>query len=273
MLVVDLVRRLGEEAPEARLAAVVSQVNDLVSRIWEDYRWPFYVTDTSLTASLAFTNLTVSNGAEVATVVDADSDDLFNDLHVGKRMTIAGESYTVGSVTDANTLVLTGLSDDTGTALAGSLPRVVLDLPTTFGRMYGRPTPTSTLNQNLEDPYFGLNDPRDYLLRGPVSGVYTLELRILLTEDHTIRYVRRPTACTGPGSTVDIDTGLEKALYQGLLAALLQGVDARNEIHLAQLQQRIRRADGLYAIYLKEARAVAGTVSERVGKNRSWGFN
>lgn len=273
MLVVDLVKRLTQEEPDARLAGVVSRINDLVARIWEDYRWPYYVTETSMSAALDFANLTVTNGVDTATVVDGDANNFFDALHVGRRFTIAGVSYVVGSITDANTLVLTTLSDDTGTGLAGSLPRVVLQLPTNFGRIYGRPLPTATVNRDLEDPYIGLNDPRDYRLLGPESGLYTIELRVLLTEAYTVRYVRKPTACTGPGSTVDVDGALEKALYQGLLATILQGMDARNEIHLAQLQQRIRRADGLYAIHLKEARAVAGTVSERQGKNRSWGFS
>jgi hypothetical protein len=276
MLVVDLVERVLRAAPEAGVGGgFVALVNDLVNEIWEGYRWPYYVAELSMGPSLLFDNLTVTNGGSSATVVDGDAGGLLDGLHAGKRMTIEGAGYTVASVTDANTLVLSGLSLDTGAGLGGSLPRVVFPLPSDFGRLYGRPYPSSasaSLLHEAEEVYWLLEDPRDYVLRGPVSGVYTMELRVLLLEAYTVRYVRRPTAAVGPGSTVDVDGPLEKALFQGVLGHALQRVDARNEVHLAQLQQRIRRADGMYASYLKEAKAVAGSVGEGVRRNRAWGF-
>lgn len=272
MLMVDLVQRVLRVDGAVPVRDFLGVLNDQVNQVWEDFRWPYYVTELSVSASLSFDNLTVTNGATTATVVDVDAGGLFHALHVGKQFTIEDVQYTVSSVTDANTLVISTVSEDTGTGLAGSLPRVVYALPSNFGRLYGAPYPSSILNRDVDAPCFYLEDPQDYRITGPSSGIYTLELRTLLTEAYTLRYIRRPTACTGPGSTVDVDSPLEKVIFQGVLGHLLQRVEARNELHLAQLQQRIRRADGLYMQYLREARGVAASVDEGVRRNRSWGF-
>lgn len=273
MTVVDVMRRVLREVPEGRVAGFLSVLNDCVTRLSEQYRWPYYVTELTLAYQLTFANLTVTNGATTATVVDGDAGGYFNALHAGKTMTIAGTSYTVSSVTDANTLVISTLSDDTGAGLSGTLPTVVQALPSTFHRMYGRPRRASSVNWNTYVPQYYLMDPWDYVLRGPSSGIWTIELQVALTEDYTVRYIRKPTAATGPGSTVDIDTGLERALFQGVKLAVLMMVEARNEIHLAQLQQRIRHAERDYVMAVQEAKAMAGSVDERVAMNTPWGFN
>ena len=274
MLVVDALQRVMATDSRIPVGGFTAALNDRMTAMWERACWPQYVERLAISATHSFSNLTITNGASQATVVDSASGGYFDALHVGKTFTIEGVSYTVSSVTDSNTLVLSGLYDfdGGGNPESGSLPRVRLNFPANFARIYRRPEPSATALRDVGDPDFGLRDPEEYRLVGPVSGVYSLECFCSLQEAYTVQYLRRPTLATGPGSTVDVSTGMERALHQGLLADLLPRVEARNEIDLAQLQARVRRAEGAYGEALQQAIRSSRGLSVREGRNRSWGF-
>lgn len=273
MNVSELLERISLEVPRGRFGDFRYRLNDQVHQLWSDhYRWPHYISTVEITATHTFSNLTVTNGATTATVVDADAGGLFDALHVGKSFTVSGDDYTVSSVTDADTLVLSTPITTAGSGLSGSLPRVVYSLGATFSRLYGSPYRTDN-----PYPYDGvyldsLEEPRDYHLR-LVSGLWRMEFLRVLTTSYTARFVRVVTAATGPGSTVDVPSILEPCLYQALLAHYLSRVEARNEVELAQLQVRARDAKAEYARLLKSARGVTGSVGQRVALNKPNGFS
>jgi hypothetical protein len=97
--------------------------------------------------------------------------------------------------------------------------------------------------------------------------VWTFEFGVQLSEDYTLPYLRTPVAATGPASAVDVDTELESVLYQDLLRHYLRGMRARDEIELAQLQQRVRAADTEYARTLAKARGVSESAIDRRRQN------
>lgn len=276
MIVSDLLRRLLRELPEAPAADFVATVNDQVQVLWEGARWPYYLTTTTISATHSFSNLSIVNGASTATVSDDDAGGVFHALHAGKHFTIEGVAYTVSSVTDANTLVLSTVYDfgSGSNPESGTLPRVVFALPSDFAKMYRRPYRTSpAVGFSTLYPDHFMEDPLDFELTGPVSGVYTMEFRVLMTESYTLEYVRKVTAATGPGSTVDLWDGLDGALYQGLLRIYLRRSPAHDEIRLAQQQQRARLADQEYARRMHEAKGHAGTIRKRTGRNERRAFD
>ncbi len=260
MLVVDLLRGLLDELPNASVGDFVAQVNRRVEGLWGMRRWEHYVSSASVSATLDFDNLTVTNGVDSATVVDGDAGGLFDALHVGKLFTIEGTTYLVESVTDGNTLVLGAESDDVGAALEGSLPRVVFSLPTTFRMLYGSP---------FRADYVAcvLSDPQEYLVRAPVAGVYVMEFHRLLSHDYVVPFYRAPVPVTGPGDTVDIWSGLEEALRASVLRQYLGKVRAQDELDMAMLQTRRSDAARDFDLAMQRALKQDSSVRQRQARN------
>lgn len=271
MYVYELLSEILLAVPRAPVGDFRPRVNEYVRRIWESYRWPFYVSQATVSSAHTFSNLsTLPGGSNTTQVTDDGANGYFDDLHVGKTLTIAGTRYTIATVQSSDVVEVTPELDvDTG--LAGSLPRVLYSPGATFSRLYGKPYRSVEVYPDRYMDAYSLEDPRDYVLER-VSGSWRLRFVRVLSEDWIVRWYRLPVDATGPSSTLDLPDDLEGCLYQGLLGHYLQRVDARGELELAQIQVRAREAKKEHERRLKEARKIAGTVGERVAMNKPWGF-
>lgn len=247
MNLLTLLTRVLDEVPSAETRGFRQVCNRAVNDLWGMKEWEHYYSETSMTTTHTFTNLTVANGATTATVTDADAGGLFDASHVGKVFTIEDETYTVQSVTSANVLVLSTTSTDTGTGLGGSLPRVVLTLPSAFRRM------VKVYLEGDEENY--LVDPDDYTLRIPSGGTHTLQLEKVLvgSTDYVVRYFRQPTAVTELNSTVDVSAGMEDALFYALAKKYYQQRPPQTELEMLPWQRRVSEYEASYEQALQRA--------------------
>ena len=273
MLLLDLFDRLGREVPGAPMSGFVASVNGEVERLWKVRKWDHFVVEVAMSTTLGFDNLTVTNGVDSATVVDGDAQGLFDALHVGKSMTIGGETYTVASVTDGDTLVLGSESVATGPGVAGSLPRVVFLLPNgevvddVAAPVFRKMMKVFRQGEELMAP---LEDARDYFLRYPEAGVTVLELRRTLIGDtpYVVRYVRAPVKATGLDSTVDLGETLDECLYWALEYRYRSKRTPVSELDMLPWQRLVSQAQERWAQELRGAKAADTLRSARRGRNR-----
>lgn len=232
MLLLTLMDRVLDEVPEADVSGFVATVNREVRSLWGRRVWSYYQADVSMGVSHSFVNLTLTPGASTTAVVDGDAGGLFDTLHVGKVFTIGGVGYLVQSVTDSNTLTVTGVVVATSPA-AGSLPRVVYSLPSNFRRM--------VKVFRSEEEGDTLRDPDDYALELPTSsGTRLIFARVLAgSVTYTVRYFREPTAVTGLDSTVDVSEAMEDAIFWGLAKLYQQKVAPGDEFAMLPWQRRV----------------------------------
>ncbi len=271
MLLLNLFDRLGREVPGAPMSGFIATVNSEVESIWKVRKWDHFVTEVEFSTAHSFDNLTVTNGVDTATVVDGDAGGLFDALHVAKTMTIGGKTYTVDSVTDANTLVLGALSSDTGTGLAGSLPRVVFSLPN--GEVVAAVTAPifrkmmKVFRQGAEFEQV-LVDRCEYLLRYPSAGVTVLELHTTLSGDtpYVVRFVRAPVKATVLNDSVDLGELLDECLYWRLEYRYRSKRPPVSEIDMLPWQRLVSAAQTRGDEELKGAKAAETLKHARRGR-------
>lgn len=256
MTIVELFQRLVRNVPGAPMTGFLSEVNSEVRRLWRARAWQWWQVEVAMDTTHSFDALAITNGAETATVVDGDAQGLFDALHVGRTFTIEGVGYTVESVTDEDTLVLSTVYDFDGGANpeSGTLPRVVFSLPTTAGLVFSRMVKVFLSG---EEELVQLHDPRHYTLGLASGGVSRMELRVQLhgATDYVVRYLRRPAEATSLAATLDVSDDLLDALYHGLEGRYLRRTPPKSETEMVSWQRRVSESQTLYEDALKAAKA------------------
>jgi len=242
----DLFERLSRNVPGASMSGFVAEINEEVRNLWRARSWHWWQAEVSFGTTHSFSNLSITNGVDSATVVDGDAQGVFDALHVGRTFTIEGNGYVVASVTDGDTLVLDGLYDFDGGSNpeSGTLGRVVFTLPTTAGLVFAR---MEKVYLSGDEACTVLEDPRDYILGLAVAGVSRMEFRVQLSgsTDYVVRYLRRPALVTGLEQVVDVSADLEDGLYHGLEGRYLRRIPPRSELEMVAWQRRVSESDSL----------------------------
>lgn len=252
----ELLQRLVRNVPGAPMSGFVAELNEEVRRLWRARAWQWWQVEVAMSTSHSFAALAITNGVDSATVVDGDAQGVFDALHVGRTFTIEGVGYTVASVTDSNTLVLSGLYDFDGGSNpeSGTLPRVAFALPTTAGLVFSR---MIRVFLSGDEDLVQLYDPRHYTLGLAVGGVSRMELRVALygSTDYVVRYLRRPVEVVGLDAEIDVSEDLVDPLYHGLEGRYLRRTEPKSETEMVSWQRRVSESQTLLEETLKAAKA------------------
>ena len=213
MQVYELMNRVVDEAPGADLRNFLALVQEGVRHIWRDYNWREGLTTYDFSPHVQGTNGTVASAS--ATIGHTGSN-LFLDAHVGATVEIvagdvssATQTFTIASVTDANTAVMT-----TPWTLASQVGNVVLTvkqtawpLPSTVRRswlLYRGEVPNEQRYQN----------PRDYRqLRVADSEVIQFRTVPALGDVVHFQHWREVVVPAGPADVVGVTGDLEDVLW------------------------------------------------------------
>lgn len=247
----DLFQRLLQNVPGASMTGFLYEVNAELLRLWMGRAWQYYQAEVSMTTTHSFSNLTITNGAERATVVDSDGGGLFHALHIGKTFTIEDVGYTVYGVTDGDTLELDGLYDFDGGSNpeSGTLPRVAFPLPSSAGLVFARMV---KIYLDGEEELGAIHDPAQYVVTSQ-----EIQLRQILTgaTDYIVRYLRRPAVVSSLATTLDVSADLEEVLYRGLEGRYLRRTVPRSEFEMLGWQRRVSESEQLHEAARKAAAA------------------
>lgn len=251
MTVMDLMERIRQNVPGADLSGFLQEVTAEVRRIWRARPWAYYQTEVTVSNTHSFSNLTITNGVSAATVVDADGGGHFHQLHAGRTFTIEGESYTIDTVTDGNTVVLTGLYDFDGGSNpeSGTLARVAWPLPSASGLVFSRMV---KIFRERNEYYCDFRDPTDYVVTATEVEFITL---LSGDADYVVRYERRPADLVHMASTLDVSEDLEEALYRGLEGRYLRRTPPRGELEMLSWQRRVSESEELYKEAIRHAQS------------------